>query len=200
MPTLQFRHWFLAFISRWVVSIVREPVSDLFILRDRVGVTSALEVHVPLAAITGTYILCLYREGAGGKGSSTMCWASPCSQMKWLTFSSSVSLSQSYPAPCQSFKLKAGLRRSAFQHWAVMHTRMLERGFAAGCWWRNPLGPGELFCEQPMWANTFLSKLVRSFCLLRGRRWIPTMLCHRLASTKRRLLSLGKYCFNAWAY
>lgn len=154
-----------------------------------------LEVHVSLAAITAIYILCLYREGAGGKGSRTMCRASPCSQTKWLTFSSSVSLSQSYPAPCQSFKLKAGLRKSTFQHRAVMHTQMLERGFAAGCWWRNPLGPGELFCEQPMWANMNLSKLVHSSCLLRGWRWIPTPLCHELTSTKRRLLSLGKYCF-----
>lgn len=91
-----------------------------------------------------------------------------------IDFHSSVSLSQTYPEPCQSFKLKAGLRRSTFQHQAVMQP---------GCWKgasllpddrRNLFGPGRAVLRA-----TYVSKHVpRCPQLLAAEGWIPTTLYH----------------------
>lgn len=91
-----------------------------------------------------------------------------------IDFHSSVSLSQTYPEPCQSFKLKAGLRRSTFQRQAVMQP---------GCWKgasllpddrRNLFGPGRAVLRA-----TYVSKHVpRCPQLLGAEGWIPTTLYH----------------------
>lgn len=80
VPTLQFWHRFLVFISCRVVGIRSDLVCNLFILRDGVRVSSALKVHLSLIAFPGVYILCLYCKEAGGTACKTICWPSPCSQ------------------------------------------------------------------------------------------------------------------------
>lgn len=99
VPTLQFWHRFLAFISCGVVSIRSDLVGNLFILWDGEGLSSALEVHLALIAFPDVYILCLDCKQTVGKVRKTICWTSPCSQRSDL-LSQLVSCSWSYSAPC----------------------------------------------------------------------------------------------------